>query len=209
MRRFFTPTSVTGGYWEYDESFGEGSADKGPVTIRLESPDPGAPAGSCRARPAYSKGSPREICVQFKDGDGDVAHPCSARAEPLTAAFEGLPEGGHDGGTAFRFRIAFSEDVAASPGDMRDHALTVTGGAVTGAARVDGRSDLWRFTVTPSGASDIDIELPVGRDCAEAYNRPGVLRHGAAQGAARDLPADRRGLYQPPNTCLTVNSSVQ
>ena len=170
VRRFFTPTSVTGGYWEYDEKFVEGSADKGPVRIRLESPFPDPPLGSCRARPTYSKGSPREICVQFADGDGDVAYPCSAgaaQAERLTASFEDLPAT-HDGETAFGFRIAFSEDVATSAGDMRDHALTVRGGAVTDAGRVDGRDDRWRFTLTPSGAGDIEIELPVGRACAEA-----------------------------------------
>ena len=51
---------------------------------------------------------------------------------------------------------------------MRDHVLTVTGGAVTGAARVDGRADLWSITVTPSGTGEILISLPPGRDCSAA-----------------------------------------
>ena len=88
-------------------------------------------------------------------------------AAALTAAFEGLPAA-HDGETAFTFRIAFSEDVATSVSEMRDQALTVTGGTVTGAARVDGRADLWSITVTPSGTGAIAILLPAGRDCAEA-----------------------------------------
>ena len=165
VRRFFTPTSVTSGYWEYNEGFDGGAADKGPVTIRLESPGPDPHLGSCRAAPTYSKGTPREICVQFEDEDGNVAHPCSAgaaQAERLTASFEGVPET-HGGETAFRFQIAFSEDVAAGAGDMRDHALTVTG-----AARVDGRADLWRFTVTPSGTANVSILLAGGRACSEA-----------------------------------------
>ena len=89
-----------------------------------------------------------------------------ARREALTARFEGLPSS-HDGGS-FRFRIAFSEDIDADADGMRDHALEVSGGAVSEAARVDGQHDLWRFTVEPSGADDVEIELPADRDCAEA-----------------------------------------
>ena len=84
---------------------------------------------------------------------------------PLTAAFAELPSR-HEG-TAFTFRIEFSEDVAVSAADMRDHALTVTGGTVTGAAQVDGRVDLWSITVTPSGTDEVPISLPPGRDCSE------------------------------------------
>ena len=43
-------------------------------------------------------------------------------AEPLTAAFEGLPAT-HDGATAFSFRLAFSEAVAVTPEAMRTHVL--------------------------------------------------------------------------------------
>ena len=87
-------------------------------------------------------------------------------AAPLTAEFQRLPSS-HEG-TAFTFRLAFSEDVAVSAAALRDHALTVTGGTVTGAARVDGRADLWTVTVTPSGTGEILISLPPGRDCAAA-----------------------------------------
>ena len=90
-----------------------------------------------------------------------------ARAAALTASFEDLPST-HDGESAFEFRIAFSEDIDADADAMRDHALTVAGGAVTGAARVNSRDDLWRFTVEPSGRGEVEIELPAGRDCAEA-----------------------------------------
>ena len=50
----------------------------------------------------------------------------AAVAEPLTAAFEELPEA-HDGETAFSFRIAFSEAVAVTPEAMRTHSLMVGG----------------------------------------------------------------------------------
>ena len=97
------------------------------------------------------------------DASATVAGP---PVEQLTATFEGVPDT-HDGETAFGFRIAFSEDVATSAEAMRDHALTVTGGTVTDAARVDARDDLWSVTVSPSGADDIEIELPPGRACTE------------------------------------------
>ena len=95
-----------------------------------------------------------------------VAGSPATTAAPLTAEFQRLPSS-HEG-TAFTFRLAFSEDVAVSAAALRDHALTVTGGTVTGAARADGRADLWTVTVTPSGTGEILISLPPGRDCAAA-----------------------------------------
>ena len=88
----------------------------------------------------------------------------AAVAEPLTAAFEGLPEG-HDGETAFSFRLAFSEAVAVTPEAMRTRVLTVAGGAVTGAARVDGESGVWEITVTPDSREDLSIALARTEDC--------------------------------------------
>ena len=84
--------------------------------------------------------------------------------DPLTAAFEGLPEA-HDGETAFSFRLAFSEAVAVTPEAMRTRALTVAGGAVTGAARVDGESGVWEITVTPDSREDLSITLARTEDC--------------------------------------------
>ena len=84
--------------------------------------------------------------------------------DPLTARFEGLPRA-HDGETAFTFRIVFSEAVSVTPEAMRNHALTVTGGAVTGAARVDGQSGVWQITVTPSTRGELSIYLDPTTDC--------------------------------------------
>ena len=88
----------------------------------------------------------------------------AAVGEPLTAAFEGLPEG-HDRETAFSFRLAFSEAVAVTPETMRTRVLTVAGGAVTGAARVDGESGVWEITVTPDSREDLSIALAPTEDC--------------------------------------------
>ena len=84
---------------------------------------------------------------------------------PLTAAFEGLPEA-HDGESAFSFRLAFSEAVAVTPEAMRTRVLTVAGGAVTGAARVDGASGVWAITVTPDTREALSISLAPAADCA-------------------------------------------
>ena len=87
-------------------------------------------------------------------------------AEPLTATLQDTPSN-HDGSSAFTFRIAFSADVEITPEDMRDHALTVAGGTVTNATRVDGRSDLWELTVEPAGTGAVSILVPQGRACTE------------------------------------------
>ena len=88
----------------------------------------------------------------------------SRSEDPLTAAFEGLPEA-HDGETAFTFRIVFSEAVSVTPEAMRTRVLTVEGGAVTGAARVDGESGVWEITVTPDTREALSISLPPAADC--------------------------------------------
>ena len=85
-------------------------------------------------------------------------------AEPLTAAFQGLPVS-HDGETPFTFRIVFSEAVSVTPEAMRKRALTVEGGAVSGAARVDGESGVWAITVTPDTREELSINLPPVSDC--------------------------------------------
>ena len=87
-----------------------------------------------------------------------------AAAAPLTAAFQDLPDS-HDGSTAFTFRVLFSEDVGVSYVNMRDDALSLSEGGVTGARRVDGRSDLWEITVEPDDNSDVGITLPANRSC--------------------------------------------
>ncbi len=88
-------------------------------------------------------------------------------AEPLTASFADPPPSSHDGSTSFPFRVSFSEEVTIGADDMRDHALLLSGGTVTGAAKVDGRSDLWELTVAPSGNGAVTILVPVNRACSE------------------------------------------
>ena len=94
----------------------------------------------------------------------------ATEADPLTASFTLAPEA-HDGENGFKLRIAFSDDVEITPEDMRDHALLVSGGTVTGAAKVKDRSDLWELTVEPAGPGPVSILAPLDRPCTD----PGAL----------------------------------
>ncbi len=108
-------------------------------------------------------------------------------AEPLTAAFEGVPAAHdgeaapaaltasfvqvpaeHGGKTAFKLRIAFSEDISINYRTFRDQSLSVSGGSVTRAKRVDRRRDLWEVTVKPSPLGDVTVTLAGGRACGTA-----------------------------------------
>ena len=73
---------------------------------------------------------------------GTIRNTETSARPALTASFEGVPAA-HDGETAFRVRLAFSEGISISYTRMRDASFTVTGGDVTQARRVDGRRDLW------------------------------------------------------------------
>ena len=93
--------------------------------------------------------------------------PDAVRAlRPLTASIENLPAS-HDGSSPFTFRLSFSDEVTIEPAAMRDHALVVNHGTVTGASRVGGRKDLWEITVQPAGNLTVSISVPHGRACTE------------------------------------------
>ena len=102
----------------------------------------------------YTVGAPFSASVTVMDDD---------RA-PLTAEFQDAPAS-HNGEDAFTLRIAFSEAVAVSYRTLRDQALEVTGGRVTRAKRVDGRSDLWRITIEPDSDAGVTVVLPVTDSC--------------------------------------------
>ena len=103
--------------------------------------------------------------AKLRDGDGEATGTIhNSEIQPLTATFEDVPAA-HDG-SAFTFRMAFSEDIGISYRSLREDALAVTGGRVTRGARVDDRRDLFEMTVEPDSDGDVTIELPAGRDCA-------------------------------------------
>ena len=73
----------------------------------------------------------------------------------------------HNGVDAFTFRASFSEPIAIGYKAFGDHSFDVTGGSVTRARRVNGRSDLWEITVKPSAATAVSVALASGRACDE------------------------------------------
>ena len=125
-----------------------------------------APAADCAADCAVCTSDGRALsngAAHIVPGPG----PETDTQQALTARFEGLPEA-HDGEEAFRFRVAFSEDIGISYKTLRDDAFTVSGGAVTGARRVDGRHDLWEITVTPASDEAVTVTLSGDRACGTA-----------------------------------------
>ena len=111
-----------------------------------------------------SNASGADFANNDNEAVGTIRNTETTARPDLTASFEGLPEA-HDGERAFRFRVAFSEDIGISFQALREDAFTVSGGRVTGGKRVDDRRDLFEMTVEPDGGGDVTITLPAGRAC--------------------------------------------
>ena len=136
--------------WEFEI---EPDSD-GDLTVTLEAGRPcGEPGAICTADGrALSEGISTTV-------EGPEAPP------PLTASFENMPEA-HDGESAFRFRVAFSENIGISYRSLREDAFAVSGGRVTRGKRVDDRRDLFEMTVEPEGDGEVTVTLPAGRECS-------------------------------------------
>ena len=124
-----------------------------------------APAAECAADGAVCTSDGRALSTgasAIVNGPGPESQ--TQEDQALTASFEGVPEA-HDGERAFRFHVAFSEDIGIDDQALRDDAFTVSGGAMTGVRGVDGRHDRWEITVAPDSDGDVTITLPAGRAC--------------------------------------------
>ncbi len=138
--------------WEFEI---EPDSD-GDVTVSLDAGRPCDEEGAICT--ADGRSLSEDISTTVEGPETDEGPP------PLTASFEDLP-GEHDGESAFRFRVAFSEKIAISYRSLREDAFAVTGGRVTRGKRVDGRKDLFEITVDPDGTGEVAISLPAGREC--------------------------------------------
>ena len=117
-----------------------------------------------------------KVRVSFSDDAGNDETLTSEATEvvvnppPLTVSVTTAAPATHDGSAEFTFEIRFSEEPHAdfSYRTLRDHAFTITGGAVKKAKRLqkDPLSNIpWRITVRPSGNGDVTVALPVTTDC--------------------------------------------
>ena len=113
-----------------------------------------------------------KVRVSFTDDEGFAESVTSGSVhiqttEPLYGGFDSstVPES-HDGDTAFTFETYFSEEPALAANNVRDHVLTVTGGAITAAVRTtSGENIRWRITLRPDGDDDVTVVLPPTTDC--------------------------------------------
>ena len=99
-------------------------------------------------------------------GSGEWSGPASATTErpELTARFEQAPAEHEGADSAFTLRLVFSEAVAASYRNLRDHAITATNGAVRKSERVNGSSAEWKVTVAPSSREAVTVSVSGGSD---------------------------------------------
>ena len=141
------------------------------------SADIGGATASTYTPVAADEGERLKVRVGFTDDAGheesltsaatDAVAGAASTAEPLTARFAQAPAE-HDGKTAFKLRIAFSEGISISFRTFRDQSLSVSGGSVKHAKRVDRRKDLWKVTVKPGSLGDVTVTLAGGRACGTA-----------------------------------------
>ena len=114
-----------------------------------------------------------KVRVSFTDDRGhgeELASAATAVVEaapfpPLTASLDNVATS-HDGESVFTFELRFSEEFGLSYKTLRDHAFTVTGGAVRKAQRLEQGSDIgWQITVRPDRNGDVTVVLSVTTDC--------------------------------------------
>ena len=135
--------------------------------------DIGGATGSTYTLTSSEQGQTVQVRVAFTDDANSAETLTSAATEavaakptPLTAGFSNVPSS-HDGQTAFSFELRFSEEFGLSYLTLRDHAFTVTGGAVNRAQRMTQGSNIgWTVTMTPAPGADVTVVLPVTTDCA-------------------------------------------
>ena len=179
----------------------EGMSAFGPLYVELDTR-----CGNTRSSGGVSIDTTERQCVKIADRSNNVptGRTCPSGGMPghavdrLTARFVGVPRS-HDGESEFTLRVAFIKDVGISPSSLREDALTVTGGTVTQAQRVDDRSDLFEITVEPASDEDVTITLAAGSDCAVA-------------GAICTEGEDPKKLYNSPTATVsgpTLTASFQ
>ncbi len=106
--------------------------------------------------------------IEFKVTSDNVLAIKQARPwvfPPLTGRFD-LDTAAH-GGSPFMVRIRFSAPTTILRSNLRDRAVSVTGGRVTGARRTTYSriSEWWKIEVTPDSLGDVTIAVAHNRPC--------------------------------------------
>ena len=114
-------------------------------------------------------GSDIKVTVSFTDDDGYAESvtslPVSVPLPPLTARLvrHSRTPASHDGSTEFTVQLDLSEQFPISYRTINDHALEVTGGAVTRTARLNrnaqDRDRRWVITIAPIGDAGVQIAV--------------------------------------------------
>ena len=111
----------------------------------------------------------RQVTVSGSVSAAGIVAPAARRltildadAPTFTAWFDEIPER-HNGVTAFTVRIHFSADI--STVRTLERGVQLSGGTRGNVTRVNDRSDLWNYPVTPTGNGDVVITLPIPSGC--------------------------------------------
>ena len=77
----------------------------------------------------------------------------------------------HDGSGSFEVWVGFSHDLRNGEDALRGYP-TVTGGTLQSAGRVDGRDDLWKFTIEPGGDGGVGFSMAAADRCSDEDGVP-------------------------------------
>ena len=143
---------------------------------------------------------------------GLIVHPGVALGDrqkaPVTGYFQNFPSE-HDWIEDFTFRIYFSEGVATTADALRDHVLSVTGGAVSNVEYVVSKGNegrIWAVSVTPARGEPTMVEVEADLDCA----LPGAVctADGRRLFNRMQLTVEAKE-YNPPTGVPTIKGTVE
>ena len=97
----------------------------------------------------------RDVAEAARQQRAQVIAPKVAALPPLTGEFESWLVS-HEG-MVYQKRITFNRPLATGYATVRDQGFNVTGGRVTGARRVDRRSDYWELTIRSDGPGSMVV----------------------------------------------------
>ena len=154
-------------------------------------------------------GEPFAMEIEFKVTSDNVLAIRQARPwvfPPLTGRFD-LDIAAH-GGSPFMVRIRFSAPTTIIRSNLRDRAVSVTGGRVTGARRTTYSpiSEWWEIDVTPDSLGDVTVAVAHNRPC----NNVAAICTSDGKRLSNRLERTIKGYLNNPATGLpTISGTAQ